>query len=152
MIQVRPWLAIGKYRETTDLNLLKHFQVGAMLQLADAVPQPGIASLYLAVEDGVPLPREILRRGVDFIRMRKADGHKVLVACGAGISRSVTFSIAALREEENLSLFDAYSQILDVHPDAFPHHALWESLRSYYGDDMTYEAVWDELFKRQKGK
>jgi protein-tyrosine phosphatase len=145
MQRIRPWLYVGKYRETADLDILSIYRIQAMLQLAERVEQPGIASLYIAVDDGVPLSPEKLRQGVDFVREQKAAGKTVLVACGAGISRSVTYTIAALHEEENLSLVEAYTQILDVHPDALPHAALWESLCSYYKEIVPYQDIWLDI-------
>src|SRR5689334_12250798 len=100
MHKIRPWLYIGKYRETANIDTLIVYRISAMLQLADKVEQIGIASLYIPVEDGEPLPADQLRQGVEFVRAQKAAGKTVLVACGAGISRSVTFTIAALKEEE----------------------------------------------------
>jgi len=75
-----------------------------MLQLADDVPQAGIVSLYNPVEDEVPLPADSLKARLAFVREQKLSGHKVLIACGAGISRPVTFTVAALKEEEGLGL------------------------------------------------
>lgn len=150
MQRIRSWLYVGKYRDTGSPVLLSSYQISAMLQLADPLPQPGIASLYLPVEDGVPLSPEQLRRGLDFVRLHKADGHRILVACGAGISRSVTFAIAALKEEEGLSLLESYRQILDSHPQALPHPALWESLRVYYGETLAFQDVWEALQKLKK--
>jgi protein-tyrosine phosphatase len=147
MHKIRPWLYVGKYRETADLNTLVVYRISAMLQLADKVIQPGIESLYVPVEDGEPLPEEKLREGVDFVRAQKAAGKTVLVACGAGISRSVTYTIAALKEEENLSLLEAYKQILDHHSEALPHPALWESLRIYYHEPMTYTELWGAILQ-----
>jgi dual specificity protein phosphatase-like protein len=150
MHKIRPWLYVGKYRETIDINILITYRISAMLQLADKVEQIGIASLYVPVEDGEPLPTEKLRQGVDFVRAQKAAGKTVLVACGAGISRSVTYTIAALKEEENLSLPDAYKQILDHHPDALPHPALWESLRTYYNEPTTYAELWGAILQLRR--
>jgi protein-tyrosine phosphatase len=147
MHKIRPWLYVGKYRETADLNTLVAYRISAMLQLADKVEQPGIASLYVPVEDGEPLPADKLRQGVDFVRAQKAAGKTVLVACGAGISRSVTFTIAVLKEEENISLPQAYQQILDHHPEALPHPALWESLRIFYNEPTTYNELWNEIMQ-----
>jgi protein-tyrosine phosphatase len=147
MYKIRPWLFIGNYRETNNRILLSSYDIGAMLQLADHVPQPGVASLYVAVEDGQALPPDKLRQGVDFVRARKAEGKKVLVACGAGISRSVTFTIAVLREEEGLGLVEAYGQIIQIHPGAMPHSQLWESMRAYYNDGVSYTELWDVISK-----
>jgi protein-tyrosine phosphatase len=130
--QIRPWLYISGFRETRDLPLLQSVHIGAMLQLAREAKQPGIASLYLPVEDGEALPLESLKKGVEFIRTQKAAGQTVLVACGAGVSRSTTFAVAALKEEENSTLAEAFSQVYLSHPDAFPHSVLWRALRQYY--------------------
>src|SRR5262249_29486460 len=94
--------------------------------------QPGIESLYLPIEDGQALNLNLLKKGVAFVRSQKAAGKNVLVACGAGVSRSTTFVVAALKEEENLTLTEALSQVYLNHPDAFPHGALWRTLRQYY--------------------
>jgi hypothetical protein len=143
--QIRSWLFIGRYRETTNSALLRSYGIGAMLQLAEAVKQEGITSLYLPVEDGEPLPVPLLEQGMAFVREQKVEERTLLVACGAGISRSVTFAIAALHQEENLSLPDAFHLIRAHHPDAMPHYALWDSICQYYGESMPYENLWDNV-------
>lgn len=141
MHRIRDWLYIGKYAETTHLHYLLSYRIGAMLQLADRVEQPGIESLYLPVEDGIPLKSEAISRGVEFIRQQEAGHRVVLSACGAGISRSVAFAIAALKEEENLSLVTALRIVRNAHPEAMPHPALWQSLSQYYGEEVN----WNDL-------
>lgn len=141
MYPIRPWLYVGKFRETLDYNLLHQSKIGAMLQLAESVEQPNIQSLYVYVEDGEPLPFETLRRGVEFVRLEKARGENVLIACGAGISRSASFAIAALKEEEHLNLLDAFQKVLANHPQARPHLALWKSLCEYYDEDVPYKNI-----------
>ncbi|MEI7724630.1 MAG: dual specificity protein phosphatase [Bacteroidota bacterium] len=138
MNQIRPWLYIGKYRETTDEHLLKSHQIGAMLQLAELVEQPGIVSLYLAVEDGEPLSPELLKAGIDFVKASKNDGRKILVSCGAGISRSASFAIASLKEIEQLNLLEAYREVKLHHRDSMPHPVLWKSLCGYFHEDISF--------------
>src|SRR5512136_1818127 len=104
MNAIRDWLYVGKYRETIDVTSLAAQKIGAVLQLAEAVKQPDIETLYLPVEDGVPLASCHLRQGVDFVLNQKRLGHRVLIACGAGMSRSVAFAVAALKEDEGLFL------------------------------------------------
>ena len=147
MYSIRPWLFIGKFSETQDDVLLHDREIGAMLQLADSVKQPNIPSLYVPVGDGEPLPFDVLRMGVEFVRLEKALGRNVLIACGMGISRSATFAIAALKEEESLSLREAFWQVRAGHPGAMPHPALWKSLCEYYGEDVPYT----ELLKTGQG-
>ncbi len=141
MNKIRPWLYIGKYSETTDLFLLEVNQIGAMLQLAELVEQPGIESLYLSVEDGVSLPEPMLKKGIDFAKTKKEQGLKVMIACGAGISRSSTFAIAVLKEIEQLSLSDAYREIKLHHPVTLQHPALWKSLCEYYKEEIHYSTL-----------
>jgi predicted protein tyrosine phosphatase len=138
MHRIRPWLLIGRYSETCDLTLLAAHQVGAMLQLADPVPQAGIAHIYLPAEGGVKLNPSLLRRGVDFVLAQRAAGQIVLVACGAGISRSTTFAIAAVKEAEQLTLREAAQIVRCAHPDGIPHVALWESLCTTYYEPIDY--------------
>jgi protein-tyrosine phosphatase len=145
MYQIRPWLFVGRYADTRNLDLLEAHDIGAMLQLAESVKQDGINSLYVAVEDGEPLPPGSLKRGVTFVRAEKAQGHNVLVACGAGISRSSTFAIAALKEEENLDLLEAFRQLCMKHPTAMPHPELWTSLCEYSCATISLHTMMDTL-------
>ncbi len=138
MNEIRPWLYIGKLRETLSRDFLQDQGIDAMLQLCRRVTHPSVETLFLEVEDGEPLPKDKLVEGIRFVRASKADGHKVLIACGAGISRSASFATAVLREEENLCLIDAYRQVKAVHPDARPHPQLWKSLCEYYGEDTPF--------------
>ena len=141
MNQIRPWLYIGKYRETKDLFLLEFHQISAMLQLAELVEHAGIISLYLPVEDGVPLPEPMLKKGIDFIMNQKDKGRKVMVSCGAGISRSTMFAIAVLKEIEQLNLSNAFREIKLHHPETMPHPALWESLCEYFNEEISYSKM-----------
>jgi hypothetical protein len=136
--EIRPWLLVGRYAETLDLAGLVGAQVGAMLQLADPALQPGIAHLFLPLEDGAPIPPARLRAGVDFARAQRELGRRVLVACGAGISRSTAFCIGSLAEAEGLTLRDAALAVRRAHPGGVPHMALWESLCAHFGEQIGY--------------
>ncbi|MFT3896016.1 MAG: dual specificity protein phosphatase [Anaerolineales bacterium] len=138
MDQIRPWLYIGGVRDTLNLSYLSFKSIGAMLQLAAKVEQPGITSLYLPVEDFEPLRFDLLEKGVSFAREQKKLGCHILVACGAGINRSSSFCTAILKEEENLGLFDAFKEVKQQHPEAIPHEPVWESLCRYYKEDVPY--------------
>jgi protein-tyrosine phosphatase len=138
MDEIRPWLCIGKYRDTLDKHYLDFKSIKAMLQLADPVEQKGINSLFLVVEDMGETPHTSIKQGVDFILAEKDKGHKVLVACGAGINRSTAFCMAALKEAEGLSLVDAYKEIKRKHPEALPNGPVWESFCAYYNESTPY--------------
>jgi protein-tyrosine phosphatase len=141
MDRIRPWLYIGKYRETLNPSLLAVNQIEAMLQLAELVEHPGIISLYLPVEDFQTLRPDLLRQGIDFVRAEKRHGHRVLIACGAGINRSTAFTVAVLKEEEGLSLLDAFRLVRQLHPEAMPHPPVWVSLCEYYQENIPFDKL-----------
>lgn len=138
MDELRPWLYIGAYRDTINKSYLDFKSIRAMLQLAEKVQQPDIISLYLPVEDLAPISVKHIRQGVDFIREHKLLGNRVLVACGAGMNRSSAFSAAALKEEEGLSLIQAFKEVKRCHPESMPHKPVWESLCEYYNESVPY--------------
>jgi hypothetical protein len=139
MVAIRPWLLLGRYADTRDPARLAAAGVGAMLQLAEAVPQPGVASLYLDVDDGAPIPLAAIADGLAFVRRARELGQVVLVACGAGTSRSVAFAAAALKEAEGMGVLEAVWAVRARHPDAQPHYQLLASLCAYYGEAASTE-------------
>lgn len=142
MVQIRPWLYIGTYWDTLDRQMLISNGINTMFQLGRPVEQKDIISLYLTVDDGVPIPDNLLQQGVHFIRREKHMGNTVLIACEAGISRSVSFAISVLKEEEELNLLDAFHDIRQRHPSAMPHPALWKSLCTYYDEHIPLRALY----------
>jgi predicted protein tyrosine phosphatase len=146
MYFVRPWLAIGKYVETTDEDFYAPHGITAMLQLAEPVEQPGVESLFLVVNDGQTIPQEKLQKGIDFICEQKAAGKVVLSACGAGISRSVIFAWGAMVQAEKLDFFEAYRLIQQEHPQAQPHLTLCISLAEYFKLDLTPQDIVNGLY------
>ncbi len=138
MDQIRPWLFIGAYRDTINQSYLAFKSIQAMLQLAERVEQPNIVSLYLPAEDLAPVLGKHLELGVQFISKHKAQGHRILVACGAGINRSSAFCAAALKELEGLSLLEAFKEVKRLHPESMPHEPVWNSLCQYYHEQIPY--------------
>lgn len=154
---IRPWLYIRKYAETRDVGLLTKNNIRAKLHLADpksirsvmsladTIDSTDLMSLYLPVEDGIALPPELLREGVDFVLSGKRQGKTVLISCGAGISRSTTFAVAVLKEAEGIDLLEAVRTVKRSHPRTRPHPALWESLCTYYRETISVYTMLDAL-------
>ena len=132
MHKIRSWLYVGNFAESENAALLATHNIKAVLQVAHPINVPGVTSLYLPVSDDDPLPKSQLRRGVDFILSQKEQGNVTMVACHAGMSRSPTFAIAALKEAEDLQLLDALRALRQHHPHAMPNTPLWRSLCKYY--------------------
>lgn len=144
MNRINDWLHIGKYRDTLDLPYLRFNKIGAMLQLAELIEQPEISALYLPVEDGQYLPHHLLTQGIEFVKIHHQVGKHILIACGAGISRSATFCMAALKEIEGITLLESYQLIQSKHDIALPHPELIKSLCDYY-DEHPYDKIWRSI-------
>ena len=138
MDAVRSWLSIGNYRDTLSRTYLQSQQIKALLTFAEPVEHPGIICRYLAVEDGVPLSAQVVETGLAFIHDQYCNNHHVLVSCGAGISRSAAFVIAALKQTEQIGLLEAARVVARARSSILPHHALWKSLCDYYHEDVPY--------------
>lgn len=130
-----------KFRDTLNYRCLKANNIEAMLQFAELVEYTNIPSLHLAAEDGCPLSSADFERGINFVLQQHQQDRKVLIACGAGISRSVIFAIAALRETEGTPLLTAYQEIVNAHIAALPHPVLWKSLCAHYQEEIPYIQV-----------
>jgi len=131
--------------------VLNSHHIDAVLQLAGPVDHDDIETLYVPVEDGEPVSDVKLKRGIDFIRARKAAGDVVVSACGAGISRSTTFAIGALMAEETITWEAAYRSILAEHPNAMPNAHLVRSLLLFQGEDApSFEVLWKTIAMIQR--
>lgn len=149
MDMIRPWLYIGKYLETLESELLLAKQIQANLHLADPdritsvmdfaerKKVATITSLYLPVEDAVPLPIPLLRQGIDFVITAHQQRKTILISCGAGISRSASFAVAVLKEIEHIDLLTAVQIVKRCHPQTQPHRELWNTLCQYYGEKVS---------------
>jgi protein-tyrosine phosphatase len=145
MFKIRDWLFISGYPSASSPQLVKAHGIEASLQLFEAIKMEGVESLYLDVQDGYEITPAQIRSGVDFVRANHEKSKKVLVTCGAGISRSVTFSIACLKEIEGLSLPDAYKSVRQHHPEAMPDHIHWKSISDYYGESGDFWEIWGDI-------
>ncbi|MCU0499950.1 MAG: dual specificity protein phosphatase family protein [Anaerolineae bacterium] len=133
MYQIRPWLYTGSYAHAQNHPLLQAHGIDSLLEVYRPIEYPDIVSLYLEVEDGFPLFKKNIQRAVEFIHEQQQQHKTLLIACGAGISRSSTFAILALREIEGLSLEEGFWVVRAANPQAMPDETHWESLRSFYG-------------------
>jgi protein-tyrosine phosphatase len=145
MFKIRDWLLISGFPSASSPNLVKSQGVQASLQLFEAIQMDGVDSLFIEVQDGHEITPAQIRKGVDFVREHQQKGKRVLITCGAGISRSVTFSIASLKEIEGLSLPDAYRAIRQHHPEAMPDHIHWKSIADFYGENGDFWEIWGDI-------
>ena len=142
MNQVLDWLYVGTYRDAENYELLKEAGVQAVLSLAYPVEHPDILVGYTPFDDGAPIPEESLYRALRFVRRQKRAGHKVLIACSGGISRSPSIAIAVLHELEGYPLVEAFRTVLSRVPSAFPDPTVWNSLCRFYRQMVSVNDVW----------
>ncbi|HNB35876.1 MAG TPA: dual specificity protein phosphatase [Anaerolineales bacterium] len=149
MDEIRPWLFIGRYRDTLYKEALDQKSIQAMLQMAELVEHPGIESLFLHVEDMDAIPAKMIEKGILFLHEQVGQGHNILISCGAGINRSTAYCVIALKEIEGLGLFEAFKEVLRHHPEALPNLPVWESLCEYYDEEVPYLEVMRLAAKNQ---
>lgn len=140
---ITPDLAIGGLSDLLDHGRLQEEAVEAVLQLYGhpreraTIPLP-LEILQLPVKDREPLPPEFLRAGLDFLAEQRRAGRRVVVACGAGISRSPCF-VAACLHTEGMALDEAFRLIQGARPQICPNRELMRSLLDYFrvGDEIA---------------
>lgn len=142
MYKIRDWLYVASYRETQDQTHLQQHHVGAILHLQQLVEHDGIATLYLPIQEGLPILKSQVTQGLNFIQQQHDQGKVVVIACGAGISRSVIFAVAALKLIEHISLSQAFSDIRKVHERAMPDDVHWESMCQYFDEHIDFWEMW----------
>jgi hypothetical protein len=135
-------LYIGSYRATYHAAALRAAGITNVLKLYGDIPDfpEDFNTFENALDDGKYIPDGVLARGVRFVLDRLEAGQPVLVVCGAGISRSSTFVLAALVERGH-DLRAAYCLLRRQHPEAQPHPNLWQSLITHYTLDYTLADV-----------
>lgn len=126
-------------REQKIMNLLKLYE-------DEPIPPADFNTLDNWLQDGEFIPLERMRRGVDFILKHVHQGEKVLVMCGAGISRSSTFVLAYMLEK-GYDAREAYFLLRKNHAVAEPHPELWLSLITHYQLKYTIDEVWNWRFE-----
>jgi protein-tyrosine phosphatase len=145
MYQIRNWLCISGYPTASSPKMVKAEGVEAILQLFEGFEMDGVVTHFIPVNDGFPITKSMIQEGINFICKQRAAERKLLISCGAGISRSVTFSIIALMELEGLSMEEAYRAIHERHEKALPDHVHWQSLANFYDDDSDFWEIWGSL-------
>ncbi|MFN8419008.1 MAG: dual specificity protein phosphatase [Anaerolineae bacterium] len=126
-------VCISGYRATQYANELWQAGIRHVLKLYDDIPffPRHFTVLNNYIEDGEPLTKDKLQRGVAFITEQVNAERPVLVMCAYGISRSSTFVLAYLLTRGH-TLRQAYDLLKQRHPQANPHPLLWKSLIEHY--------------------
>jgi protein-tyrosine phosphatase len=126
---ITPNLAIGSAYYDSDKRELDAQGISAVLQLYEGYESwpAHWQALHLPIADGQPVSCETVRVGREFVQAQRAAGHKTLVCCLMGQSRSSTFAFACLLADGHTP--QAAWRILKTrHPNAYPHPILLQSV------------------------
>lgn len=145
MYKIRDWLYISDYATAMSKTALTDAGIQGMLQLFQAIELDDIDTKFVPIGDGLPLLPLQIEKAIAFIHEQHNKKHRLLSTCGAGLSRSVTFAIIALKEIEGLSLADGYRAIYKHHPKAMPDYIHWKAIAIYYSEEDNFWEVWGEL-------
>lgn len=142
MHKIRPWLFVGTYAESKNWEWLEKHRINALLQVHKPVTHSQISTWYVPAVDGQRISGATFDNAIRYVRRQHRQHHRVLIACGAGISRSVTFTVASLKAIEGLSLEDAYKSVYEVHREAMPDHVHWQALCEYFHEEVSFWDLW----------
>jgi len=145
MHQIRDWLFITNYALASNMEYIQKEGFDAMLQFYRPIYIPFVQTQFVELTDGKPISQAYIESGIQFIQTHHDAQEKVLVTCGAGISRSVTMTIAALKVIEGGDLESIYRDVRKRHPDAMPDQVHWDSISTYFGENVPFWEMWARI-------
>src|SRR3990167_6652409 len=129
-------LAVGSREDAQDSAALSGYGIDTLLSLAPVARPDRVARQFsLALPDRVALPGALIDEAVNFLLDQTARGHRVLVHCEMGVSRSPAIAAAYLHLAQGVELEAAVRQVRAARPGAEPHPALIASLVSHFATD-----------------
>lgn len=147
--QITPSIYIGGVGAIEHIEWLSEQDITHVLKLYPDEPYwPENFTVHeLPMDDGVHIPSSMMQEGVTFIEDAIRSNAKILVVCGLGISRSVTFVLAYLTSQ-GYDLRDAFDLVRMGRPQAWPAPQLWESLISFSNAPYTLRDVYTWLTRK----
>ncbi|ELK29279.1 Dual specificity protein phosphatase 7 [Myotis davidii] len=126
-VQILPYLYLGFAKDSTNLDLLGKDSIKYILNLMPNLPTPSsTAANPTSDHRSQNLSSSSPRPSASPRRRSKRSG--ILVRCLAGISRSVTVTVAYLMQKMNLSLNDAYDFVKRKKSNISPNFRLMGQL------------------------
>lgn len=137
-------LYVGSLLALRNQDEVREEGISAIVRLDAADREDGQWSekftlLDLPFLDGDSIPDDIIPEVTSFIYQRIQAEKSVLVHCAAGMSRSVSLTMAYLIEYEKMSLAEAFGTVREGRTQAYPHENLLISLIEHY--DLPYDTL-----------
>jgi hypothetical protein len=140
--QVTDQLFIGKAKLVYQPEALHELGITSVVKLYEWHPiwADGFRVLDSPFPDGEHIASERLAAFDQHIAAEISAGERVLVVCGAGMSRSATVVLSYL-VASGMGLHEAYDLLWSKHHDTLPHPYLWRSLIEHHGLQHTLAEV-----------
>ncbi|KAH8364146.1 hypothetical protein KR084_002987 [Drosophila pseudotakahashii] len=130
-------LFLGNASHSCDSNALQKYNIKYVLNVTPDLPnefeKSGIIK-YLQIPITDHYSQDLAMHfpdAIQFIEEARSANSAVLVHCLAGVSRSVTVTLAYLMHTRGLSLNDAFMMVRDRKPDVSPNFHFMQQLQSF---------------------
>uniref|UniRef100_A0A2M4AAE0 protein-tyrosine-phosphatase n=1 Tax=Anopheles triannulatus TaxID=58253 RepID=A0A2M4AAE0_9DIPT len=138
-IEILPGLFLGNASHSEDLKSLKKYNIKYILNVTPDLPNVferdgQIRYLQIPITDHWSQASDLANHfpdAIKFIDEARSKGCGVLVHCLAGVSRSVTVTLAYLMFARTLSLNDAFLLVRSRKPDVSPNFHFMQQLHSF---------------------
>uniref|UniRef100_A0A0B6ZLR9 Protein-serine/threonine phosphatase n=1 Tax=Arion vulgaris TaxID=1028688 RepID=A0A0B6ZLR9_9EUPU len=134
--EVKPGIIMGSQDVAQNLDLLKHYGVTHILNVATGVENAFPEQFKYQTQEFLDLPEFPIFRGFDsainFIDEAVQANECVLVHCNAGVSRSATVVMAYLIKREGMTVNEALSLLRSKRPAVCPNPGFLVQLQNLY--------------------
>ncbi|XP_036326105.1 dual specificity protein phosphatase Mpk3-like isoform X1 [Rhagoletis pomonella] len=136
-VEIIPGLFLGNESHSCDSRALQKYNIKYVLNVTPDLPNVFESSgdiQYLQIPITDHYSQDLAMHFPDairFIEEARSNNAAVLVHCLAGVSRSVTVTLAYLMQTRTLSLNDAFTLVRDRKPDVAPNFHFMEQLHSF---------------------
>lgn len=136
-VEIVPGLFLGNASHSGDSRALQKYNIKYVLNVTPDLPNVfeasgGIQYLQIPITDHYSQDLAMhFPAAIQFIEEARSKNAAVLVHCLAGVSRSVTVTLAYLMHTRALCLNEAFTLVRDRKPDVSPNFHFMEQLHSF---------------------
>ncbi|XP_065359172.1 dual specificity protein phosphatase Mpk3 [Calliphora vicina] len=136
-VEIIPGLFLGNAMHSCDARALQKYNIKYVLNVTKDLPNVfeaagGIQYLQIPITDHYSQDLAMhFPAAIQFIEEARSKNSAVLVHCLAGVSRSVTVTLAYLMHTRALNLNDAFTLVRDRKPDVSPNFHFMQQLHSF---------------------
>lgn len=160
MTQVDHRLFVSGYARAADLAKENPQGITAVLcvhQVMEYEQDPNIIYMHVPFDDGSAIPQKQFVKCLGWLKFMYENGHKILIHCAAGISRSVTILASFMHYEGICDFNEALNRIKMNRPNASPAPAVVVSAKKMlhvhpydgtYAEAPEHEEIMENLIER----